>query len=289
MKNSFYILFAILILSGISGCKKTSDEPKPTLNLEQRVFLLEMIDIMRNNSVNRFSIDWNKFKEDVLLKAGATQDQNGIEPAIKLALTLLGDNHSSFITQGGKYVSGASEIYSANQDVIGIIPNDIGYIKVGAFNGINQEAQNFAINIQKTIKDADKENLKGVDLRGNSGCNMWPMVAGLGPILGEGLLGYFVDPLNIESAWTYKNGVVFLDTYTYTSVPEPYNLKKPSPKVAVLINASVASSGEATAIAFKGRANTKFFGTPTFGVSTSNKNFELKSGNAHIDHRNYGG
>jgi carboxyl-terminal processing protease len=49
-------------------------------------------------------------------------------------------------------------------------------------------------------------------------------------------------------------------------VKAPYKLVVPSPRVAVLTDTGVASSGEA--IAFRGRPNTRSFGTPTCGLST---------------------
>ena len=41
---------------------------------------------------------------------------------------------------------------------------------------------------------ADRPGLIGwiVDLRTDGGGNMWPMMAGLGPILGEGIMGWIV-------------------------------------------------------------------------------------------------
>jgi hypothetical protein len=46
----------------------------------------------------------------------------------------------------------------------------------------------------------------------------------------------------------------------------------------VLIDCRVASSGEATAISFMGRPNTRFFGTPTRGLSTTTAGFLLSDG-----------
>jgi C-terminal processing protease CtpA/Prc len=57
------------------------------------------------------------------------------------------------------------------------------------------------------------------------------------------------------------------------AVTDPYTLASPEPKVAVLTDGNVASSGEATAIAFKGRPNTRFFGAATCGLSTANEPF----------------
>ena len=49
----------------------------------------------------------------------------------------------------------------------------------------------------------------------------------------------------------------------------------PNARVAVLTDIGVASSGEAIAIAFRGRPNTRSFGTPTCGLSTAVEQFPL--------------
>jgi C-terminal processing protease CtpA/Prc len=64
-------------------------------------------------------------------------------------------------------------------------------------------------------------------------------------------------------------------------VGEPSNLSISDDIVAVLIGHITISSGEAVAVSFKGRANTKFFGNLTNGKSTGNRLFRL-SNNAAI-------
>ncbi len=51
-----------------------------------------------------------------------------------------------------------------------------------------------------------------------------------------------------------------------------------TPNVAVLIDGGTGSSGEAIAIAFRGRPHTRFFGEHTEGVSTVNETFALSDG-----------
>jgi len=46
-----------------------------------------------------------------------------------------------------------------------------------------------------------------VDLRGNGGGNMWPMLAGIGPVVGEGELGSFQAPGGSSSIWFLKGGI----------------------------------------------------------------------------------
>ncbi len=58
----------------------------------------------------------------------------------------------------------------------------------------------------------------------------------------------------------------------------PYVLKRQRPRVAVLSDVGIASSGEATLIAFRQRADTRSFGQPTCGLSTANATFTLSDG-----------
>ena len=111
---------------------------------------------------------------------------------------------------------------------------------------------------------------------------MWPMLAGIGPVLGEGIAGYFIDPDGIEQAWKYENGASLEDNTIITSIGTPYELFLPDPKVAVLLDELVISSGEVMAISFIDRPNTKSFGAPTCGLSTVNRNFELSNGETLI-------
>ncbi len=108
---------------------------------------------------------------------------------------------------------------------------------------------------------------------------MWPMLAGIGPILGEGIAGYFIDPDGNEPSWSFENGASIVNgTTTVTRIVNSYELIKSNPKVAVLLNNGIASSGEVIAISFIGRENTKSFGSPTCGLSTANSSFTISNG-----------
>src|SRR4029079_934252 len=118
-----------------------------------------------------------------------------------------------------------------------------------------------------------------VDLQTNTGGNMWPMLAGLGPILGEGALGGFLDVENVEVPWSYQNGVVMEGTHPRARTTGPaYRSTPESSPIAVLISRATASSGEAVAVAFQGRPQTRFFGGHTRGATTSNDQFPLRDG-----------
>lgn len=109
---------------------------------------------------------------------------------------------------------------------------------------------------------------------------MWPMLAGIGPILGEGVAGYFAFPDDSVATWTFDGLVARLDGYGLGGGSVEYTLMRPNPRVAVLTDRLVASSGEAVAIAFRGRPDTRSFGYSTCGLSTGNRLIRLREGAA---------
>jgi len=137
----------------------------------------------------------------------------------------------------------------------------------------------FADTLQALIAALDSPTTDGwiLDLRNNDGGNCWPMLAGVGPLLGEGVCGYFMNRDGSEAqSWSYQNGASQMSGYPQTQVTgTPYQLQHPAPRIAVLTGPGTTSSGEVTAIAFRGLPNTRSFGEPTGGYSTTNTNINL--------------
>lgn len=195
------LFFCLLVLLSCSNEK----EPVVT-SLTAQTYVDEVVSLMKTNSINRKTIDWTGFKATVNAQAQDAQTIADTYPAIKAALALLGDNHSTYYTATGTVLYSNSAVACTDANIItGTIYNGIGYIKVTTFNGGGSEASQYAQSIQDAIKAADSDPIVGwiVDLRGNLGGNMWPMLAGVGPLLGEGTCGYFLDPDGNASAWSY--------------------------------------------------------------------------------------
>jgi carboxyl-terminal processing protease len=245
-----------------------------------QAYLNELIALMEAHSVNRLKIDWNSFRTGVMSAAGAAQSVEGTFPAIQMALTLLGDGHSFYQPLRGLRISGTRRACVGQGAGAPTLPGTVGFVKVGAFSGSEAEATAFANALQRAIASADRDGLAGwiVDLRGNTGGNMWPMIAGVGPVLGEGRAGYFIDPVGAESFWEYRDGASWENGALAQRVDAPYRLRRESPKVAVLIDGGTASSGEAVLIAFQRRPDTRSFGIPTCGLSTANEQYTMSDG-----------
>lgn len=109
-----------------------------------------------------------------------------------------------------------------------------------------------------------------LDLRQHQGGTLFPAVAALRPLLGKGAVGYFVDAGGKRRAsWLW--GLPSLpeqDADPYFSKSDP-DFNGDSQPVALLIGSATASTGEMLAIAFHGRSDTRSFGTPTMGATTS--------------------
>jgi carboxyl-terminal processing protease len=222
-------------LRGGSPTRPSDPTPTPTSDLP-RAHLEQLIGVMQEHSINRLTIDWTMFRASVFGQASAAQTIADTYPAIRVALGLLGDGHSSY--------------------------------------------RSAANSIQRAIMSADRDDLIGwmVDVRGNGGGNMWPMVAGVGPVLGEGVIGYFIGPTGAAIHWEYRDGASWVNGLVQQRVDGPYRLRRDRPRVAVLTDNGIASSGEATVIAFRGRPDTRSFGDATCGLSTSNSSFTLSDG-----------
>jgi len=247
-----------------------------------RNYLTQILDIMQANSVNRKTIDWPRFRQTVVGVDSNEQTIQDLYPKIRAALLLLSDHHSFYQAVGGGGLGNPrAPRCSASPVTVPPVPADIGYVRVEEFSSSVPGAdREFADAIQAQIRSRDAANLVGwiVDVRSNRGGNMWPMVAGVGAVLGEGVAGYFVPPSGAPTAWSYQAGAALSGTSEIVRTSQPYVLRAAAPRVAVLTDNFVASSGEAVVVSFRARANTRSFGAATCGQSTANAPFRLSDG-----------
>ncbi len=154
---------------------------------------------------------------------------------------------------------------------------DFGYLTVPEVLSL-EAGKPYAATAHQVIREIDQIPTIGwvIDLRTNAGGSLWPMLAGVGPILGEGEIMGFVAP-GEKLIGFYRMGRAWIEGREKFSaqVDEPYVLKRPFPPVAVLTSQLTGSAGELTAVAFRGRPRTHSFGIPTAGVPTANDTKEL--------------
>lgn len=235
---------------------------------ETRNYLLQVLDLLEQKSVRTKHINWNTFRQEVMEKAKDATSIKGAYPAIIYAIEKLNDHHSYF-----KPADTTSADITNNP--LPVLPNertpyDIGYIRLSFCIGNEAQQQAYISAVQNSIKQQCRQNLKGwvIDLRGNFGGNMWPMLLAVEPFIGNDTAGYFIDAGQHAEAWILRNGKAYIDDVLVCENLHTEKLETKGQYIAILTDSATASSGEAMAVAFRQRKNVRSFGTPTFGVST---------------------
>ncbi len=116
-----------------------------------------------------------------------------------------------------------------------------------------------------------------VDLREDTGGDMYPMLMSLGPLLGDGTLMGFADRHGSRRYVSSTGGV--LSGAGYTGRP-PLSVApfSPAPPVAVLTGPFTLSSGEAVTVAFRDRPDARSFGASTGGAPNAPRRYRLADG-----------
>lgn len=286
MRRSRVVCLACLLTAACGG-SRTPTTPSGNAvvvgsSSPAQAYLTELLNLMQANSINRDRINWTDVRTQVTQRAQGAQTIADTYPAISMALGFLDDHHSFYSgASGGGVGNPSGKRCAAPAPSTSTMPADIGYVKVGSFSSTVAGADRaFADAIQQQIRSADAPAVIGwiVDVRGNGGGNMWPMVAGVGAVLGEGVAGYFVPPSGASTPWSYQGGGSFSGTSLVGQTSAPYQLIRPGARVAVLTDSLVASSGEAVVVSFRGRPNARSFGGATCGLSTANQTYRLSDG-----------
>jgi carboxyl-terminal processing protease len=126
--------------------------------------------------------------------------------------------------------------------------------------------------VQRLMEKFDVDGACGwiVDLRHNTGGNVWSYIAALGPLLGEGDAGGFVYADERRDTWSYRGGKVYWNKEERgESLVEGgiYTPRDPAAPIAFLTSYTTIAAGELVVIAFEGRPGVRVFGEPTRGLA----------------------
>lgn len=278
---------AFLVGMTVSGCGKQTVIGPATE--EATEYVNHVVDLMERWWFRRPGLSWPNFRAQTLQRAAGAVTLADTHDPLFDATWSLGDRHSRFLPPS--VAGGVSpQTHPAGQR----LGTTAGYVQIPSTGGPNPVL--FGTELHAIIADVDTLGLCGwiVDLRGSSGGSMYGALAGLGPILGEGVVGAFADPDSVKQEWFYRDGeagihpavgadgqpVGFtLDDFTSLRITGPaYQLITPSPAVAVLTGDLTNSAGEALATAFRGRSNTRSFGRGTAGRTTTINGFPMIDG-----------
>lgn len=264
--------------------------PAAAIELPSRQAQIELVDMLEREALYRDRVDWAEIRARM---SAAQGNPEKIRDVLKEAVGRSSGGHGAWISAermraegkrldrvnaaGAAGASGAAAAADAP-----VLDPRIGRVDIGGFSVVPgpaamQQMQERAARWQALIRDQDNGSRCGwiVDLRGNTGGNMWPMLLGMAPLLriaveGNETVGSFATAEG-PSPWQSTPSGVSLGARVIVDLGAPgYRLKHLGAPVAVLTGPRTASSGEASVLALRGRPQTRSFGEPTAGVSTAN-------------------
>lgn len=274
------LIFLVLLITAISFGQS---DPKLILD--------EVIKKSKEISLYSSKINWEDLQKQVSAKAANAKTIDDLKPAFTVLINGLRDHHGKIVNAKNYSTLAAFTDYEnlnlddkrprdsktwkivndvSSQFTYKILKGKIGYLKiVGIAPNIDIEKESKRIR-EAVIELSDQKVDKWIiDLRYNGGGNMHPMMAGIAPLIGDGIVGSLVNLKGEKQFdWEIKNGNFIYGGFQAVNMPNLPKFKK-QPKIAVLTSRWTVSSGEIVATALKGRPNTKFFGEATGGFTTN--------------------
>lgn len=279
----------LLLLSAFSLPSKSQNNPVKMVDSVKK-YLDSSLHIIEKNALNRKQVNWPELRKAVYEKAAGAKTYEDILPLYPYIFEQIDDHHGSLNYKKKTYGWAGNDLPKVNNSIKAAtkkyttvrserIGDAIGYILIPGNNDFrNQHMDSISSSIKQAIAKIHNKKIKGwiIDLRVNTGGNMYPMIAGLTDFLGEGKVGGFMtSDHQADGNWIIKDGIFYVDSIKVSPVKyEGYPIKKDLP-IAILISGYTASSGEMTAITTIGRKNSILIGEPSAGYTTTNLGFEL--------------
>lgn len=272
--TNLFLFFALLI-----GQAK-AQMPNPAL----RPCLDSVLHFAQTNALKRDEVNWDSIRALVYARAAGAQAPGDLGPAYCALLGALGDDHGRFVYQNNVIGYWYGELKENQKDIdpnmwgavqgglypirSAILSDSVGYLRLPGLSVGDNVQMAAEIRWHFNILLDQGATCWIIDLRGNGGGNIFPMLEGIGPLLGDGPIGSHRDPVaRSEFPWTIRDGNFFYGEYEAVHLPNTAGVPK-NARVAVLTSRYTASSGEMVAISFKTRPNTRFLGEKTGGMIT---------------------
>ena len=242
--------------------------------------------ILKTKHIDRARADWPAIEAVAWKGLHRSGKPEEAYPAINGVIKALGEKHTSLFTRNewkaqmtGEQQGGTKPI-PLTQPQFRMLSDRIGYVHIYAFIGTSEAVKAYEARFRIGMTQLRKQGACRyiIDLRGNNGGNMWPMLNGVAPLLGNPPFGFFEPGSDPGEVWTTRQGEVQgVDAADIDRIAA-HTQKRNAPPVAVIVDRKTSSSGEFTAMAFEGRGGARFFGQPTAGYVTGNDLFPLPDG-----------
>ena len=248
---SFFTL-AVLVSLILAGCQSPEQQ-----------YIKKAVRLMDKHGLFAEGPAWEEARAAALAAKPGTREET--YDVVRTALKVAGGKHSFIFTQDKQQEVVASD--AGTSPAVEEMGDGLIRIVLPAFAGLQAgENERYA----QTVLDALPETVSGVviDLRGNTGGSMYPMIAAIHRFLPDD------DILRFESR---KFTMPVTKEFVLRRVELAARPAIACP-VALLTDSLTASSGEAVLLCFRGLENTRTFGQQTAGYASANSPYPMPDG-----------
>ncbi len=264
MKNIIFLTSLIIV---IFACR-----PNKQRDISNAEYVEIAFDSIEFYSIHKNTYNFDSLKSNILTQINDSTKREVVIELLNYAIDEV-DIHSYILTkdQYKRLKTGKAQpnTFAFQGEMI---DGKYALVTLYGFQGVDStSSDNYADRLQRLLLHLHNKKPIGwiVDLRNNTGGWEYPMIAGLGPLLGEGILAYEVNrDGKIENEYSYaklnKKSIMTKQIELIDSVVT-FNEK---PSIIVLIGNETGSAGELLTLCFLDNPNTILLGTPTYGVPT---------------------
>ena len=282
-----FLLLVIAILPARGSASPMGDTLQPPCMQKAEKLLDEALAFMQKTYYRRDQVSWPDLTARAREQLHAAGNCDDAYASISWCFHQLNERHSFVMPpdKAGQYAlneEGASPEPPLSQLVGEIkgewLQDSIGYLTIPwVITDDSLICERIADSLQTIIARLDSRGISRwiIDLRKNFGGNCWPMLTGVGPLLGDGVHGYFVAGSE-RIPIAYHDGSAFQGRHVRCRVSSTgYKVQRKPRQIVVLTGHRTVSAGEIVALAFRGREQTLLIGEPTAGLTTANATYSL--------------
>jgi carboxyl-terminal processing protease len=242
-------------------------------------YLRQGLDIIQENAFYSSKLDWAAERAKAQQLAADATSFADTYPVISEVLRDLGDRHSRFATPD-----------QVNEAAGGLLPEGppngrvltptISLLHLPVVSGpqTSPGAHRYVEAAEGILRGSPLACGWVLDLRGNPGGNLVPIMLAAAPLLGEGDAVIVRDNEGKPHPFGYRDKKISYEGKVIGGIEGTMAPIAPPPAVAVLTDQDTASSAEFLLLAFHVRPNTRTFGAETVGLTGGNGVFKMADG-----------
>lgn len=285
MNRPFFLIIICFFYTSIRAQSFQNDSVKS--------FVDKTLKIIETNAVDLKNIE--EIKKNLYTKSINQQSVDNIAPLFEEVFKSLNDYHGALKYKGKTY--GWTKSSLSNNSYLKdklkkekavkslLLNKNIGYLRIPGNNDFSfKKVDSLANDIVENINSVNSKKIKGwiIDLRVNTGGNMYPILLGLKEFIGNNIIfGGFVNSKNeLTGNWEIKNNKLLIDNNPLERKSLVSLIPRMDIPIVILTSGYTASAGEMTAISMIGRRNTYLVGEPTANYTTAVQGFEIDKNSA---------